>query len=83
VLSLVLSIVGVMLCPVTAPFGWVIGRRAEIAVAAEPERYSGKDVATAGKIVGIIGTVLLSLYVLAAIVALIVVLATSGSSSSS
>lgn len=77
VLALVLGIVGIVLCQVAAPFAWALGRRAEEAIAAEPERYTGKDMATAGKILGIIGTVLLALGVVFLVVLVIVGIAGS------
>jgi hypothetical protein len=80
VLALVLGIVGIVLCQLAAPFAWALGRRAEEAVAAAPDRYTGKDMATAGKILGIVGTVLLALGVLALIVVVIVAIAGSSSS---
>jgi len=80
VLSLVLGIVGIILCSIVGPIAWVLGKRAEEAIAANPDRYSGKDMATAGKILGIIGTVLLAVGILAVIV--IVIAAVAGGSSS-
>jgi hypothetical protein len=77
VLGLV-SLIGVVFCAgvtlVLSPFAWVIGSRAVRAIDAEPGRYGGRDKANAGKIMGIIGTVLLALGVIAliALVGLIV-----------
>ena len=79
IVALVLGIVGVIFCQVAAPFAWVLGRRAEETIAAEPQRYSRKDLATTGKILGIVGTVLLILAVIAGIVLIIVAIATSSS----
>lgn len=78
VLSLVLGIVGIIVCSIAAPFAWVLGKRAEEAVASNPGHYSGKDMATAGKILGIIGTVLLGIGIIVAIV--LIVAAVAGSS---
>jgi Domain of unknown function (DUF4190) len=62
-----------------APVAWVVGARAVREIDASPGRYSGRDRAQAGKVMGIIGTVLLALGVLAviAIVALAVAVASS------
>lgn len=79
VLSLVLGIVGILLCTIAAPFAWVLGKRAEEAVAANPGRYSGKDMATAGKVLGIIGTGLLALGIVVAIIFVIAAVATTAS----
>jgi uncharacterized membrane protein YjgN (DUF898 family) len=79
IVALVLGIVGVLFCQVAAPFAWVLGRRAEETIAAEPQRYSGKDLATTAKILGIVGSVLLILGVIAGIVLIIVAVATNSS----
>lgn len=59
VLALVLGIFG--LAPLTwllAPFAWSIGNRAMRDIKAHPERFSGAGAANAGRVLGIIGTVL-------------------------
>jgi uncharacterized protein DUF4190 len=79
VLSLVLGIVGIVVCGIAAPFAWAQGRNAERAIAgAPPGAYSGKGMATAGKILGIIGTALLAIGVVALI--LLIVLGAASSS---
>ena len=69
--SLVLSLiglVGIALCGgitlVLSPFAWHIGAKAVREIDAEPGRYGGRDQANAGRIMGIIGTVLLVVGVL-------------------
>ncbi len=69
VLGLV-SLIGAFICllPIfAAPFAWRIGAKAVREIDAQPGVYSGRDQANAGKIMGIIGTVLLALGVLALI----------------
>lgn len=68
---MILGIVGLagilVACGVTlpvAPFAWYFGAKAVKEIDAEPGRYSGRSEANAGKITGIIGTVLLILGVL-------------------
>jgi hypothetical protein len=86
-LALVLGIVGLAgfvtcLTFVVAPFAWAIGAKAVKEIdAAPPGTYSGRDQANAGKIMGIVGTVLLILGVLAfaAIILLVAVADTSSS----
>lgn len=63
VLSLVLGIVGLMI-GITAPLAWKYGRDAEAAVDASGGTLGGRGLATAGKILGIIGTVILALCIL-------------------
>jgi len=72
VLSLVLGIIGVVLCQLCAPFAWKLGRDAEAAVDASGGRLGGRGLATAGKVLGIIGTVLLVLGVVVVIALLAV-----------
>jgi hypothetical protein len=62
---------------VLAPFAWMIGGRAVKEIDADPGRYSGRDQAQAGRIMGMIGTGLLVLGVLA-VVALIAIAVTVG-----
>jgi hypothetical protein len=68
VLSLI-GLVGVALCGgltlVLSPFAWHIGAKAVREIDANPGMYGGRDQANAGKIMGIIGTVLLVVGVLA------------------
>ena len=87
--ALVLSLValgGILLCGgitlVLSPFAWVIGGRAVREIDANPGAYSGRELANAGRIMGIIGTVLLVLAILAVIgfIALFVFAASESSS---
>jgi len=59
--SLVLGIVGLVVCPLCAPFAWVMGSKAEKAVDASGGHLSGRGEATAGKILGIITCALYAL----------------------
>lgn len=81
--SLVLGIIGVVLCQLCAPFAWYMGKKAERLVDASGGVLQGRGEATAGKILGIVGCVLLVLAIIfvIAIVAFGVALE-SGSSSS-
>ncbi|WP_191907790.1 hypothetical protein [Nocardioides cynanchi] len=64
-----------------SPFAWVISGRALREIDASPDRYSGREKASAARIMGIIGTALLVLGVIAlvAILALVVAVAPTGS----
>ncbi|MEJ7634533.1 DUF4190 domain-containing protein [Aeromicrobium sp.] len=70
--AMILGIVGLVLCSALAPFAWVIGAKAVKAIDANPAAYGGRTEANAGKIMGIIGTCLLALALLAVIVLIIV-----------
>ncbi|WP_457206992.1 hypothetical protein [Nocardioides sp. P5_C9_2] len=67
VLGLV-SLIGLFVCLVpilVAPFAWRTGSRVVREIDAQPGRWSGREQAQAGRIMGIIGTVLLVLGIVA------------------
>ena len=75
VLGLV-SLIGLFVClfPIlAAPFAWRTGGRAVKEIDAQPGRWSGREQAQAGRIMGMIGTILLVLGTLA-IIALVALL---------
>jgi uncharacterized membrane protein YjgN (DUF898 family) len=57
--SLILGILGVVICGVLAPFAWRIGKRAVNEIDASGGQLGGRGTAQAGYILGIIGTILL------------------------
>lgn len=65
---------------VLAPFAWMIGGRAVKEIDANPGRYSGRDQAQAGRIMGMIGTGLLVLGVIALIALIAIGIAVSDNS---
>lgn len=58
---LVLGILGLVLCGVLAPFAWVLGGRVVREIDASGGQLGGRSSANAGRICGIIGTVLIGL----------------------
>ena len=76
--SLVLGILGLVVCGVIAPFAWVMGKRTVSEIDASGGRLGGRGAAQAGYVLGIIGTVLLGLGVLVLVVYLIVMVAVMG-----
>ena len=78
--SMVLGIIGLVSIAVCAgfllivsPVAWVLGAKAVREIDSSPGRYGGRDRAQAGKILGIIGSVLLVLGVLAIILVVVLV----------
>ena len=61
--SLVLGILGVVLCQVLAPFALVMGKRTLAEIDASQGRWGGRGAAQAGYVLGIVGTVILGLAV--------------------
>jgi uncharacterized membrane protein YjgN (DUF898 family) len=69
---LVLGILSLVLCGVLGPFAWSMGSKALREIEANPSvQWSNRSNVTAGRICGIIGTVLLVLQVLAVVVVVI------------
>ena len=58
---LVLGILGLVCCGLLAPVAWVMGKNVVGEIDANPHRYGGRGQANAGRICGIIGTILLVL----------------------
>ena len=77
---MVLGILGLVLCGVIGPFAWVMGSKAVKQIDANPNAYSGRGEANAGKIMGIVGTVLLILGVVLFGILIVVGLAVGSSS---
>ena len=59
-----LGILSIMFCPLCGPVAWSLGRSAEREVDAAGGQLGGRGLATAGKILGMIGTAFLVLLVL-------------------
>ncbi|MBF4162475.1 DUF4190 domain-containing protein [Nocardioides acrostichi] len=75
----IVSLAGSALCLlpiIVAPFAWWLGAKARKEIDREPQRYGGRSQATAGFVMGIIGTILLVLGV--AFFVLIIALAATG-----
>jgi len=77
--ALILGIIGLVFCPLVAPFAWFLGRKAERIVDASNGTLAGRGEATAGKILGIVACVLMIL----GIILLIVLIAVGSSIDSS
>ena len=58
-IALILGIVGIVCCQLTAPVAWYLGKQELAAIAAGRSPASGEGTARAGMILGIIGSVFL------------------------
>ena len=56
---LVLGILGLVLCGLIAPFAWYTGNQALREIDANPTVWSGRSTVNAGRICGIVGTILI------------------------
>ena len=59
--ALVLGILGIVICGILAPFAWNIGNKELAAIDAGRRPPENRGTANAGRILGIIGTVLLAI----------------------
>ena len=64
---LVLGIIGIVLCQILGPIAWVMGNNELAAIDAGRRAPENRGTANAGRILGIIGTVLLALSIIAVI----------------
>ncbi len=78
---LILGIVSIVVCQLTGPFAWIMGRKALREIDASGQAYSNRGQVQAGMICGIVGSVLLVLVILylIVVVGIIGMAATSGS----
>jgi hypothetical protein len=64
VAALVTGLLGVLMCPFVGIAAMVLGSKARREIDSDPQRYTGRGMATAGFVLGIVGTVLTVLGVL-------------------
>jgi TRAP-type C4-dicarboxylate transport system permease small subunit len=69
-MSMILGILGLVICGVIAPFAWNIGKKTMNEIDASGGQLGGRGMAQAGYIMGIIGTVFLALGLLFVLVAI-------------
>lgn len=77
---LVLGILGIVACQLVSPFAWVMGNRVLAEIDANPAAYSNRGLVVAGRICGIVGSVLLGLSLVFGVAYLLFVLAVIGTS---
>lgn len=70
-LALILGIVGLIACTIVSPVAWVIGNNEVKAIDAGRRAPDGRQMATIGKVLGIIGTIMLGLAVVLVIILVI------------
>lgn len=75
---LVLGILSLVVCGILGPFAWSMGNRALAEIDAHPGYYSNRGLVVAGRICGIVASVLLILTVVG-VIAVIAIAASAGS----
>lgn len=79
---LILGIVGIVVCQVTAPFAWVMGKRALEEIDHSGGQIGGRSQVQAGYVLGIVGSVILGIGVLLGLVYLVLIIAVFAGASS-
>ena len=80
--SLVLGILGLVVCGFIAPFAWRVGKRTLDEIDGSQGRLGGRGQAQAGYILGIIGTAVLALGLVALVILVLLATVTAVSTSS-
>jgi hypothetical protein len=81
--ALVLGILGLVICGgILSPFAWVMGNKEMQAIDAGRRPPENRGTANAAKILGIVGTVLLGLWIIGGILAVLFLMIASVSTSS-
>lgn len=80
---LILGILGIVACQILAPFAWSMGNKALEEVDRDPLRYSNRSLVNTGRILGLVGTVILGIYVAIFVLYIVFVVVLVGSSSTS
>jgi len=80
---LILGIIGIVACQLCAPFAWSMGNKALEEIDRDPMRYSNRSNVNLGRILGMVGTIILGVYLLlfVAYIVFAIVLVGSGSAS--
>jgi len=71
-LAFVLGLLSVIGLTILGPFGWYYGNKVVAEIDRDPREFNNRGIAMAGKVLGIIGTVFLSLIVLAFVVLIVI-----------
>jgi len=70
---LILGIVGLAACGLAAPFAWVMGNRVVAEIDASGGRIGGRSAANAGRICGIVGSILIVVSIAVVILAFVII----------
>jgi Domain of unknown function (DUF4190) len=80
-LAFVLGLLSVIGLTILGPFGWYYGNKVVNEIDRDPRAYNNRGLAMAGKVLGIIGTVMLAFIVVLVVGAIVFAIFASGSSS--
>ncbi len=74
-----LGLLSVLGLTILGPFGWYYGNKVVAEIDRDPREFANRGIAMAGKVLGIIGTVFLTLTVLAIVVLIVVAVVVAAS----
>jgi len=78
---LILGILGIVACGLLAPFAWSMGNKTLEEIDRDPLRYSNRSNVNLGRILGMVGTIILGVSIIAMVLYFILVIAVIGGSS--
>jgi hypothetical protein len=77
---LILGVLGIVACQILGPIAWSMGNKALEEIDRDPLRYSNRSNVNLGRILGIVGTVFLALYLVGGVLYVIFFIAIFGAS---
>lgn len=78
---LILGILGIVACQILGPFAWSMGNKALAEIDRDPMRYSNRGNVNTGRILGMVGTILLGVYLVFGVLYFIFIATVLGTSS--
>jgi hypothetical protein len=78
---LILGILSIVACQILGPVAWIMGNKALEEIDRDPMRYSNRSNVNTGRILGMVGSALLALYVVGGVLYFILIFAVLGTSS--
>jgi hypothetical protein len=80
---LILGVLSLVACQILGPFAWSMGNKALEEIDRDPLRYSNRSNVNLGRILGIVGTVFLGLYLVGGVLYVIFFITIFGASTAS
>lgn len=78
---LILGVLGIVACQILGPIAWSMGNKALEEIDRDPLRYSNRSNVNLGRILGMVGTAFLALYLVGGILYVVFFIAVFGASS--
>jgi hypothetical protein len=80
---LILGILGIVMCQLAAPVAWIMGNKALEEIDRDPLRYSNRSNVNLGRILGMVGTIILAVGAVGMVLYFILIFAVIGASGTS